>query len=109
MAVGIVGGSINSNPVARIALKILGARSGKELAMACACVGLENNFAALRELSTSGIQEGHMRLHARNLASVAGAETPEEIEAVAKALEKEGVYKAELAKEILKRIRSQRK
>ncbi|VVB99163.1 3-hydroxy-3-methylglutaryl-coenzyme A reductase [uncultured archaeon] len=105
MAVGTVGGSIGSNQVAKIALKILGAKSGKELAMAIACVGLANNFAALRALSTSGIQKGHMRLNARNLAAAAGAQG-KEIEEVAASLEKEGVYKAERAREILKIIRS---
>lgn len=109
MALGIVGGSINSNPVAKISLKIIDVKSAKELAMAAACVGLANNFAALRVLSTVGIQEGHMKLHARNLAVAAGAGTMDEIEKVTAALEKEGLYKAERARDILKRIRAEKK
>lgn len=109
LALGIVGGSINSNPVAKIALKISGVKSAKELAMLCACVGLANNFAALRALTTEGIQKGHMKLHARNLAVIAGAETQEEIEKTTEALEKEGIYKAGRAKEILKEIRTKKK
>lgn len=108
MAIGTVGGSMGSNPVAKIALKILRVKSAKELAMVAACVGLANNFAALRALSTVGIQKGHMKLHARNLASTAGAGTLEEIEKVATALEAEGAYSAERAREILKRIRAER-
>ncbi len=104
MALGTVGGSIATNPVAKIALKILGVKSAKELSMVAACVGLANNFAALRALSTEGIQKGHMKLHARNLAIIAGAETADEIEEVSAALEKKGAYKVEQAKEILKKM-----
>ncbi len=109
LALGTVGGSIRSNPVAKITLKILGVKSAMELAMVCACGGLANNFAALRALSTVGIQEGHMKLHARNLAVIAGAGTVQEIEEVTKELEKEGIYKAERAGEILKKIRAAKK
>ncbi len=106
LALGTVGGSISSNPVAKIALKIAGAGSAKELAMLAACAGLANNFAALRALSTSGIQKGHMKLHARNLAVQAGASTQEEIDYVSGILESEGSYKSSRAKEILEKLRS---
>lgn len=104
MAVGIVGGSINSNPIAKITLKILGVKNAKELAMIAACVGLANNFAALNALATVGIQKGHMELHAKNLAAIAGANA-DEIESVSNALVKERVYKVDEARKILEKIR----
>lgn len=67
LAVGIVGGLTKAHHVAQIALKILGVKSGQELAAVMAAVGLAQNLAALRALATEGIQEGHMRLHARRL------------------------------------------
>mgnify|MGYP001191670238 CR=1 FL=1 len=73
MALGTVGGSISSNPIAKIGLKILGNPGASELAMAAACAGLANNFAALRAIGSEGIQKGHMKLQAKNLAAPAGA------------------------------------
>ena len=71
--VGIVGGSLKSNPAASLGLKIAGTKSATELAELMGAVGLAQNFAALRALVTDGIQKGHMRLHARNVAASAGA------------------------------------
>jgi hydroxymethylglutaryl-CoA reductase len=65
LAVGVVGGVVKSHPTAKFALQILGVRSAKELAMVIAATGLAQNLAALRALSSEGIQAGHMRLHAR--------------------------------------------
>lgn len=65
MALGVVGGSTQVNPMAALALKILKVSSSKELAQVAACVGLAQNVAALRALTTEGIQAGHMRLHRR--------------------------------------------
>ena len=65
LAVGIVGGITTAHPTAKLALKILGIKSAKELAMVMAAAGLAQNLAALRALSAEGIQKGHMRLHAR--------------------------------------------
>jgi hydroxymethylglutaryl-CoA reductase len=73
MAVGIIGGATKVHPIAKIALKILGVKTATELAEVMGAVGLAQNFAALRALATEGIQKGHMRLHARNLAIMAGA------------------------------------
>ncbi|QUG40325.1 hydroxymethylglutaryl-CoA reductase, degradative [Psychrobacillus sp. INOP01] len=73
MAVGIVGGATKTHPVAQAALKIMGANSAEELAGCIAAAGLAQNAAALRALSAEGIQRGHMSLHARNLAVMAGA------------------------------------
>ncbi|AGT35579.1 3-hydroxy-3-methylglutaryl-CoA reductase [Thermofilum adornatum] len=73
MAVGIIGGATKVHPIAKVALKILGVKTATELAEVMGAVGLAQNFAALRALATEGIQKGHMRLHARNLAIMAGA------------------------------------
>jgi hydroxymethylglutaryl-CoA reductase len=73
MAVGIVGGATKVHPTARVSLKILGVESASELAQVMAAVGLAQNLAAIRALATVGIQKGHMRLHARQVAMAAGA------------------------------------
>lgn len=105
MAVATVGGAVNTSPTAKIALKIAGLKTAQELAMMMACVGLANNFAALYALGTSGIQKGHMKLHSRNIAVLAGAKTPEEIDAAAKAMEEKGEYTVEYATKVLKGIK----
>ncbi|MCJ7590225.1 MAG: hydroxymethylglutaryl-CoA reductase, degradative [Woeseiaceae bacterium] len=74
---GIVGGTLSANPAAAIGLAIAGVRSAVQLAELMAAVGLAQNFAALRALATGGIQQGHMRLHARSLAAAAG--TPDRL------------------------------
>ncbi|MBD8520904.1 MULTISPECIES: hydroxymethylglutaryl-CoA reductase, degradative [Lysinibacillus] len=73
LAVGIVGGATKTHPVAKAALKIMDVQSAEELASYIAAVGLVENLASLRALSAEGIQSGHMRLHAKNLAVMAGA------------------------------------
>ena len=85
LAVGTVGGATRAHPLARVALKILGVRTARELAEVMAAVGLAQNFAALRALATEGIQRGHMNLHARQLALAAGA-PPERVADIAQAL-----------------------
>jgi hydroxymethylglutaryl-CoA reductase len=73
MAVGLVGGAARTHPAARAAIKILGPKNALELAEVMGAVGLAQNFAALRALASEGIQRGHMKLHARNIAVSAGA------------------------------------
>ena len=73
LSVGIVGGATRVHPAARAALKLLGVGSARELAEICACAGLASNLAAMRALATEGIQQGHMALHARQVAMSAGA------------------------------------
>ncbi|NWF71353.1 MAG: hydroxymethylglutaryl-CoA reductase, degradative [Chloroflexi bacterium] len=73
LSVGIVGGATRVHPVAQVALQILAIQTARELAEIAAAVGLAQNFAALRALATEGIQSGHMRMHARQLAVAAGA------------------------------------
>jgi hydroxymethylglutaryl-CoA reductase len=105
LAIGVFGGAIRTSPTASIALKLLGVKTAKDLSMTMACVGLANNFAALLALSTTGIQEGHMKLHAKNVAVLAGANTPQEVDAVAEKLHSEKNYSSEFAKEVLGKIR----
>jgi hydroxymethylglutaryl-CoA reductase len=73
LSVGIVGGATRVHPAAQVALKILGVTTAQQLAEIIAAVGLAQNLAALRALATQGIQHGHMRMHARQLAVAAGA------------------------------------
>ncbi len=73
LAVGIVGGATRVHPGAQAALKLLDVESAGELAAICACAGLASNLAALRALASEGIQQGHMGLHATQIAIAAGA------------------------------------
>mgnify|MGYP000438388039 CR=1 FL=1 len=82
------------------ALELLDVKSAQELAEVAAAVGLAQNMGALRALATEGIQRGHMALHARNIAIVAGA-AGEQIEAVASVLAKEHDVRVDRAKEVL--------
>jgi hydroxymethylglutaryl-CoA reductase len=100
MAVGLVGGASKTHPAARAAIKILGVKTAIELAEIMGAVGLAQNFAALRALATEGIQRGHMKLHARNLAVSAGA-TGEMINLVAQRMIAEKTIRFDRAKEIL--------
>ncbi len=100
LQVGIVGGATKVHPVSRIALKILGVKTAKELAEVMAAVGLAQNLAALRALVHEGIQKGHMRLHARNLAIMAGAQG-DLIDKIAERMIKEGRIRYDYAKKLL--------
>jgi len=100
-AIGIVGGAGNIHPKARLCKKILGIKTAKELSEVVAALGLAQNFAAVFALSTVGIQKGHMGLHAKNIAVMAGA-TGAQIDKVADQLIKEEKIKLDRAKEILK-------
>ena len=104
MAVGLVGGATKVHPMAQLSIKILGIKSAKELAEVIASVGLAQNFAAIRALATKGIQDGHMRLHAKNIAIMAGA-TGDEIDRVAEVMIKEKKIRMDRAKEILDELR----
>ncbi len=103
VAIGTVGGATKTKPEARIALKILGVKTAKELSQVIASVGLAQNFAALRALATEGIQRGHMRLHAKNIAVTAGAKG-DQIEKVAAKMVDEKNINVSRAKEILEKI-----
>ncbi|MHA1125004.1 MAG: hydroxymethylglutaryl-CoA reductase, degradative [Candidatus Heimdallarchaeota archaeon] len=103
LAVGIVGGATKTNPIAQIALKILGIDSAAELAEIAAAVGLAQNLGALRALTTTGIIKGHMTLHSKNVAISAGAKG-DLIERVSEMMIKENNVKFSRAKEILKEL-----
>ncbi|MFB5631686.1 MAG: hydroxymethylglutaryl-CoA reductase, degradative [Nitrosopumilaceae archaeon] len=101
LSVGIVGGIINVHPMAKICSKILGVKSAQELSCVIASVGLAQNFSAMRALVTDGIQKGHMKLHAKNLASAAGA-TNAQIEKIVQKMLEENNISLNRAKELLK-------
>ena len=105
MAVGLVGGATKLHPTARIALKILGVDSAEQLARVIAAVGLAQNFSALKALATTGIQKGHMALHAQNIAMMAGA-IGEEIDLVARTLVQLGKVRIDLAEKALFDLRN---
>ncbi len=75
MKVGTIGGSLESNPTIKLCHRLLGSPNARVLAEIMGVVGLAQNFAALRALSTVGIQQGHMTLHARSVALSAGVPT----------------------------------
>ena len=100
LSVGIVGGIANVHPIAKVCTKILGASSAQELACVMTATGLAQNYSAIRALSTEGIQKGHMRLHARNLAAAAGADSSQIDEIVKIMIEQKNISLVK-AKEIL--------
>ena len=100
MAVGIVGGATASNPIAKIAVKILGIKTARELAEVIVSVGLAQNLAALRALAAEGIQRGHMSLHARNVAISVGAKG-ELIDKISAQMIAEKKVRVDRAKELL--------
>ena len=103
LSVGIVGGIVNVHPVAKVCAKILGASSTQELACVMTATGLAQNYSAIRALATEGIQKGHMRLHARNLASAAGAR-PDQIDEIVQKMIEEKKISLDRAKELLEQI-----
>lgn len=100
MPVGIVGGIIKVHPMIRVCLKILGVKSAKELACVIGAVGLAQNFSAIRALASEGIQKGHMKLHAKNIAVSAGVPKHKISEVVLKMTQENNVSVTR-AKEIL--------
>jgi hydroxymethylglutaryl-CoA reductase len=100
LATSTVGGAARTHPGVRRALKLAGVTGAVDLAGLAGAAGLATNLAALKALSTEGIQKGHMALHARRVAAEAGAEG-ELVESVAERLARERVYRPERAREIL--------
>ncbi|CAE7149520.1 mvaA [Symbiodinium necroappetens] len=103
MKVGTVGGSLESNPSVKINHRLLGSPDATELASIMGTIGLAQNFAALRALSTNGIQQNHMNLHARSVASSAGV-PDEHFESVVEGLIESGDIKVWKAQEIAKNL-----
>jgi hydroxymethylglutaryl-CoA reductase len=100
LAVGVVGGATKVHPIAKVALKIMGVKTAAELAEVMAAVGMAQNLAAIKALATTGIQKGHMRLHARQVALAAGA-SEDQVEYIARQLAHENNIRVSRAKEIL--------
>ncbi|HEX6288564.1 MAG TPA: hydroxymethylglutaryl-CoA reductase, degradative [Herpetosiphonaceae bacterium] len=103
LAVGIVGGATKVHPAAQAALKLLNVQSARDLAEVCVCAGLASNIAAMRALATEGIQQGHMALHARQIAMSAGA-TGALVDLVAEQMVRERNIKPARASELLKEM-----
>lgn len=103
LRVGIVGGPLQTNPSVAVNLRIMQVESSRELAEVMAAVGLAQNFAALRALATEGIQRGHMTLHARSVATAAGA-TPEIFDTVVERLVASGEVKIWKARELVAEV-----
>jgi hydroxymethylglutaryl-CoA reductase len=100
LALGIVGGAGSIHPTAKICKKLMNVTSAQQLSEMVASVGLAQNFAAVLALSTVGIQKGHMSLHAKNIAMMAGAKDSE-IDRIADQLIKEGNVKLDRARELV--------
>lgn len=105
MAVGLVGGATKAHPVARTSIEILGVTSAVELAEVIVAVGLAQNLGACRALSAEGIQQGHMRLHARTIAVTAGA-TAAELDNVVQRLIGDRSIRVEYAEKVLGELRN---
>ncbi len=105
LSLGIVGGTLRVHPTARLALQMLNVKTADELAMVAASVGLASNLSALRALATEGIQRGHMSLHARSVASAAGA-LGDEVELVAARIATDGTITVDTAQRVLSELRA---
>ena len=108
MAVGLVGGAARTHPAARADIKILGVKTAIELAEVMGAVGLAQNFAALRALASEGIQRGHMKLHARNVAVSAGA-VGELVDLVAQKMITEKKIRFDRAQELVLELSKEKK
>lgn len=108
LPIASVGGSIGLNPKVAVAFDLLNQPKARQLASIIASVGLCQNFAALRALVTSGIQAGHMKLHAKSLALLAGAEE-DEVDQLAQLLRKEKHSNLETAQKLLSSLRQHKK
>ena len=73
LAVGTVGGLTKLHPLSKFSIQLLNNPSAKELMEIIAVAGLAQNFAALRALTTTGIQKGHMKMHLTNIIKQLGA------------------------------------
>ena len=105
LSLGIVGGPTRVHRGAQLALQIADVATAQELAMLVGCVGMASNLAALRALSTDGIQRGHMALHARSVAIAAGARG-DEVERVAARIHGAGEVSRAAAERTLAELRA---
>ena len=105
MPVATKGGSIGLNPRVALSHELLGSPSAKELAQIIVSIGLGQNFAALKALVSTGIQQGHMKLQAKSLALLAGA-SESEVAPLVERLIAEKTFNLETARQFLKVWRS---
>ena len=105
LALGLVGGATKTHPAAQAAIRMMRVKTARELAEITAAVGLAQNLGALRALATEGIQKGHMTLHARNIAILAGAEGSE-VETVSAAIVTAGKVNVDCARVELADLRA---
>ena len=82
LALGTVGGLTGLHPLVKTALELLGNPSAKELMEVVAVAGLAQNFAALKSLTTTGIQQGHMKMHLLNILNQFEATNKEKLQLV---------------------------
>jgi hydroxymethylglutaryl-CoA reductase len=104
LALGTVGGLTKLHPIAKRSLELLGNPSAEELMMIIASVGLAQNFAALRSLVTTGIQQGHMKMHLANILNHLGATEREA--AAAKAYFERKVVSFTAVRDFLEKMRN---
>ena len=104
MPVATKGGSIGLNPRVALSHELLGNPSAKELAQIIVSIGLAQNFAALKALVSTGIQQGHMKLQAKSLALLAGASEPE-VAPLVERLIADKTFNLETAKGHLEKLR----
>ena len=105
MPVATKGGSIGLNPRVALSHELLGNPSAKELAQIIVSIGLAQNFAALKALVSTGIQQGHMKLQAKSLALLAGA-SESEIAPLVEQLIADKTFNLETAQRYLENLRS---
>ena len=105
MPVATKGGSIGLNPRVALSHELLGSPSAKELAQIIVSIGLAQNFAALKALVSTGIQQGHMKLQAKSLALLAGA-SETEVAPLVERLIADKTFNLETARQFLKVWRS---
>ncbi|SDB39656.1 3-hydroxy-3-methylglutaryl-coenzyme A reductase [Streptococcus henryi] len=105
MPIATRGGSIGLNPTVKIAHDLLGQPQARELAAVIVSLGLAQNFAALKALTSTGIQAGHMKLQAKSLALLAGASDSEVGQVVSQLLEAKHLNQ-ETAQAILHKLRN---
>lgn len=108
MPVATKGGSIGLNPTVQVSHRLLGEPTAVELAGIIASLGLAQNFAALKALVTTGIQAGHMKLQARSLALLAGA-NEEEVPQLVHQLLKNKPFNLEKAQTLLEEMKNQKR
>ena len=105
MPVATKGGSIGLNPRVALSHELLGNPSAKELAQLIVSIGLAQNFAALKALVSTGIQQGHMKLQAKSLALLAGA-SESEVAPLVERLIADKTFNLETAQSYLENLRS---